>query len=126
MKTQKVMISGQDAVIRMLLGQYLQERGYSVAAVGNAAECLKELERGIPDVMVVDSSLPDMSAIDLLRSIRTNPNTSTIPVVMLSSDNEIETPTVTATTGADKYIRRTSGVKDIGQSIEKMLGRHQP
>jgi two-component system phosphate regulon response regulator PhoB len=84
MNRRTVLVVEDDATIRELLTELLDDAGYAVveAACGQAALQLAQ-EHG-PSVVLVDQMLPDMSGLDVLTQLRTHHATRDMPVMLVS------------------------------------------
>ena len=63
----------------------LEERGYRVFTVCNGTEAVEFLDRQIPDAMILDLMMPEMDGFQLLSQIRSVPETSALPVLVLTA-----------------------------------------
>lgn len=81
----KVLVVEDDIDIRNLVEVRLRRHGHRVVAVGSGEEALEVLlERGAPDVVVLDVLLPGMSGLDLLATVRRDDDLADVPAVFLS------------------------------------------
>jgi CheY-like chemotaxis protein len=82
-----VLVVDDSATIRKLIGITMNRNGFRVLEAGDGQEALERIESdGIPDVMLVDDTMPGMDGFTLCKMIRQNPGTSAVPVIMLSSN----------------------------------------
>jgi len=87
-----VMIVEDDADIRNLLGEQLQDKRCNVWRTSNGANALRRLGEQIPDIIFVDIMMPVMDGIDLIAEIRKSRRTRDIPVVLVTA---VSAPDVT-------------------------------
>ena len=87
-----VMIVEDDADIRNLLGEQLQDKDCNVWRTNNGANALRRLGEQIPDIIFVDIMMPVMDGIDLIAEMRKSRKTRDIPVVLVTA---VSTPDVT-------------------------------
>jgi two-component system, chemotaxis family, chemotaxis protein CheY len=81
-----ILVVDDDSVIRELLAAVLEEESeHHVIVAGNGQEALDQLGTHEVDAMVCDVNMPIMDGLELLRSIRANPDTEDLPVLMLSA-----------------------------------------
>jgi CheY-like chemotaxis protein len=69
----------------ILLEELLKSYGYKVSAFLNASLCLDAVEAGVPDMFVLDITMPKMTGSELCRRLKTNPKTKDIPVIFISA-----------------------------------------
>nr|WP_208492197.1 response regulator [aff. Roholtiella sp. LEGE 12411] len=89
-----------------LMSHYLKESGYNVIKAGGAKEALEKAASQKPDVIVTDVVMPEMSGFELCRSLRKNPITEKVPIVICSSKNQEIDRFWARKQGADAYITK--------------------
>ncbi len=87
MSSQTVTILNVDDTVssRYTKTRILRQAGYSVVEAGNGQEALRVVRELMPQLVVCDVNLPDMTGIEVCRQIKTDPLTRTIPVVQISA-----------------------------------------
>jgi CheY-like chemotaxis protein len=91
------LVVDDSMLIRHTVCQYLQERGFEVQAAINGVDALEVLAKiAHPDLIVTDLNMPKMTGSELITALKANPDTATIPVVIIaakrtSTDGEMET-----------------------------------
>ena len=81
----KILVVEDEADILDVIQYILVESGYQVGNSPNVQQFSSELERLCPDLILMDIRLPDGSGLDLCRNLKNNPNTSHIPVIIMSA-----------------------------------------
>jgi two-component system, chemotaxis family, response regulator PixH len=89
-----------------LMSHYLKESGYNVIKASGAKEALEKAASQKPDVIVTDVVMPEMSGFELCRSLRRNPITEKVPIVICSSKNQEIDRFWARKQGADAYITK--------------------
>jgi signal transduction histidine kinase/CheY-like chemotaxis protein len=79
-----VLVVDRDAEVAGLIGTYLEKRGYHVVYAHSAREALAQAIEHEPSAITLDVMLDDMDGFDLLHSLKEDPHTARIPVVVLS------------------------------------------
>ncbi|PWJ49060.1 Hpt domain-containing protein [Quadrisphaera granulorum] len=79
-----VLVVEDDDVTRELIASRLELAGHDVVAVASAPDAREQLGEDLPDVMVSDMFMPGGSALALVAELRGNPETTQVPVVLLS------------------------------------------
>jgi len=93
--------------IRMILGRTLRELGYEVREAGNGIDALAALSDGPPaDLVMADWNMPVMDGLELLRKIRSSPDFAAVPVVMVTTEAEIDQMAMALEAGATEYIMK--------------------
>ncbi len=106
---------------RELYAEYLRTRGFEVtgAADGQAA-----LHLALPsryDLIILDLALPRMDGIDVLRTLRADPETKGTPIIMLSASAGPEARDATLRAGADLFLEKPCLPDDLESAVLKLL-----
>jgi len=71
-------------LIRYTVGRFLEERGYTVESATNGGEALEVMKRVRPDLIVTDMQMPKMSGGELITALKSNPETSEVPIIIVA------------------------------------------
>ena len=118
----KILIVDDEDSIRELLEMVLQANGFSnirMAADGEIA--LQIAEEWHPDIILLDLMLPKIDGLTVCRKIRSNPNLSTIPIIMLTAKSEESDIVLGLELGANDYITKPFSNKIIVARIRNQL-----
>ena len=85
-----ILLIEDDADISLGLKIRLEAAGYAVQAKANGAEGLKAVTSLHPDLVILDLGLPDVHGFDVLKKLNINPETSKIPVIILTAQGTTE------------------------------------
>ena len=93
--------------IRMILARTVRELGYEVREAGNGVEALDALNANPKtDLVVADWNMPVMDGLQLLRNIRASALFGGVPVVMVTTEAEMEQMTIAMEAGATEYVMK--------------------
>lgn len=120
MTAPSIVLVEDDAPLRNLTARALREHGYSVRAMGSGAELWVVLENEPVDLLVLDIMLPGTNGIDLLRRLR---QTRDIPVIFVSARGGEEDRIVGLELGADDYLSKPFGTRELIARIGAVLRR---
>jgi CheY-like chemotaxis protein len=111
-----VAIIEDDSEFRNMLRELLEEEQYRVVAMSNGAEALESL-RGdtIPDVILLDVSMPVMDGFDFLRYRNEDPQLAAVPVVLVTNAKPHERPTI----GVNDVVRKPIDIDEILFAIKR-------
>lgn len=114
-----VAIIEDDSEFRSMLRELLEEEQYRVVAVANGAEALETL-RGdtVPDVILLDVSMPIMDGFDFLRFRNEDPRLAAVPVVLVTNAKPHERPTI----GVNDVVRKPIDIDEILYAIKRYCG----
>ncbi len=83
----RVLVVDDDETIQMLLRAHLKQTGHRVLITGSAEEAIAAVkEHGLPDVAVLDVTLPDVDGFELARKLRTASGLEQLPIIFLSAN----------------------------------------
>jgi CheY-like chemotaxis protein len=111
-----VAIIEDDKEFRDMLRELLEEEQYRVVALSNGAEALEVL-RGdtVPNVILLDVSMPVMDGFDFLRFRNDDPKLAAIPVVLVTNAKPHERPTI----GVNDVVRKPIDIDEILFAIKR-------
>jgi two-component system phosphate regulon response regulator PhoB len=122
----RILIVEDEEPLVMLLRYNLQAEGYVVDSAGNGEDAEIKLAEEVPDLVVLDWMIPNVSGIELCRRLRARPETARLPIIMLTARGE-ETERVRGlATGADDYIVKPFSVPELVARIGALLRRANP
>lgn len=79
-----VLVVEDDSSLRELYRSALVSAGYAVVAVEDGMDALRRVERDVPQAVVLDMALPRLGGRDVHRELKSRPETSKIPIVVVS------------------------------------------
>lgn len=111
-----VAIIEDDSEFRNMLRELLEEEQYRVVALANGAEALETL-RGdtLPNVILLDVSMPIMDGFDFLRFRNDDPRLAQVPVVLVTNAKPHERPTI----GVNDVVRKPIDIDEILFAIKR-------
>ena len=118
MKTKALVVDDSRAV-RMILSRTLKEIGYEVFEAANGREALEviETERAGLKLVLTDWNMPEVNGLDLLKQVRQNPQLSSVVMVMVTTETELDQISTALEAGANEYVMKPF-TKDI--LVEKL------
>jgi two-component system phosphate regulon response regulator OmpR len=119
----RILVVDDDPALRELLTTYLAANGYTVAAVGDGAAMRAALAGGLPDAIVLDLMLPGEDGLALTRVVRAQSN---LPILMLSAHGEEVDRVIGLEVGADDYLAKPFGPRELLARLRALLRRGLP
>jgi len=104
----------------------LKFSGYRVAEAENGEEALRQAEQLLPDIIVMDLSLPVMDGWEATRRLRGNPRTKSIPVIVLTGHALPEHAEAARQAGCDLVITKPCLPEQLEDAIQRILGTSGP
>jgi len=119
----KILIVEDEAAIREMLGYTLMKNGYAFEEAADVEQAEEIISRDKPDLILLDWMLPGISGVDYARRLRNNPETKSIPIIMLTARSEESDKIRALDTGADDYITKPFSTKELLARIRAVLRR---
>jgi two-component system phosphate regulon response regulator OmpR len=119
----RILIVDDDPALRELLTTYLAANGFVVKAVGDGTTMRTALAEGLPDAIVLDLMLPGEDGLALTRAVRAQSN---VPILILSARGEEVDRVIGLEVGADDYLAKPFGPRELLARLRALLRRGQP
>lgn len=111
----------EDTVSQMeLITEYLQDSGYTVIATTDAKDALGKIEQHQPNVIITDLVMPGMSGLELCRSIKKNPDTNKLPIVVCTSKDQDLDRMWAMKQGADAYVTKPFSKEQLVRAVRSV------
>ena len=107
----------------MILRSILETQGFTVRVANSGPEALTLLTREVPDVILLDVMMPEMSGFEVLERIKAKHATSKVPVIMVTAKMQDEDVMTGYQYGADYYITKPCTAKQLLYGISLVLDR---
>jgi two-component system alkaline phosphatase synthesis response regulator PhoP/two-component system response regulator VicR len=114
----KILISDDEPFVLRLLQVHFERRNFDVRTATNGREALDLLQQEIPDVCLLDVMMPYVSGLEVLTKIRSNPETESLPVFMLTVKAQVEEIVEGYHRGADMYLTKPFDPEEIVRYVE--------
>lgn len=109
-----------------ILEYNLSREGFEIRRAHNGADGLRQaLSRPVPDLILLDLMLPDMSGTEICRELRGQPHTQGLPIIMLTARDEEIDRVVGFEVGTDDYVTKPFSVRELVLRIRSLLRRSQ-
>jgi two-component system, OmpR family, phosphate regulon response regulator PhoB len=119
----EVLIVDDEAPIREMIAYGLSKSGFLVREAADSAQARTYLEANKPRALLVDWMLPDISGLELTRTLKVQPRTRQIPLIMLTARAAEEDKVAALEAGADDYVTKPFSSKELAARIHALLRR---
>jgi len=119
----KILIIEDELNIYELIKFNLETHGFEVDGVQDGALAIEKILDVLPDLIILDLMLPGKDGISICREIRANSIISYIPIIMLTAKSEEFDKVLGLEIGADDYITKPFGVKELCARVKAVLRR---
>jgi CheY-like chemotaxis protein len=117
----RVLVVDDDKSVHELIGSLLARAGMESVPVTNAREAAEVLrQRPLPDMVILDLMLPDVSGLELLRQIRSKDIFNGLPVVILSALADPEQIREGLQLGADRYLTKPYLANNLVSTLQDL------
>jgi two-component system phosphate regulon response regulator PhoB len=116
-----VLVIDDEPDLLELVKHQLQKEHYEVTTALDGEVALTQARRQPPDLVVLDLMLPGIDGLEVCRRLRADPRTMHIPIVMLTAKGEESDAVIGLSQGADDYIRKPFGSKELVARIAARL-----
>ncbi|MGH1396073.1 MAG: response regulator transcription factor [Trichormus sp.] len=104
-----------------ILTRYLQQAGCSVISATSSEEAKVKIDNTKPDLILLDVILPGKSGFEICRELKSNPDTSTIPVVFCSTKNSDVDKIWGNMLGAEAYLSKPINQEELALTLKKFV-----
>ena len=121
--TKKIMVVDDEEDIRELIVYNLKKDGFTVSSASDGEEALKQIRAGHFDLLVLDLMLPGIQGMELCRTVRNDPKTKDLPIIMLTAKGEEVDRILGLEIGADDYITKPFSPRELVARVKAVLRR---
>ena len=121
-----IFVVEDEKPIQELLQYNLEKEGFKVSSSANGEEALETIKEKVPDLILLDWMLPDLSGIKICRYLKQDKTVKNIPVIMLTAKGEEEDKIKGFNTGAEDYMTKPFSFPELLVRIKSLLKRVKP
>lgn len=119
--TKKVLVVDDSVMVRQMVSFTLHQAGFEVAEAQNGQEGLRMIAERTPDLIITDLNMPVMDGISFIRNARGLPTTRYVPILMLTTESQVEKKTAGKAAGATGWIVKPFDPPKLLAVISKVL-----
>jgi two-component system phosphate regulon response regulator OmpR len=117
---EKVLLVDDDAKLRKLLREYLEDYGFQVLTLADGSSVLETIRADSPDIVILDIMLPKKNGLEILKEIHVD---FPVPVIMLTAKGEDADRIVGLELGADDYLPKPFNPRELLARMKAVLRR---
>ena len=122
----RVLVVEDERAIAELIALNLRHAGYEVTVVQDAAQAISEVDRVLPDLVLLDWMLPGASGLQLAKRWRAESRTRELPLIMLTARGDEPDKIAGLDAGADDYLTKPFSPNELMARIRAVLRRKAP
>ena len=123
MNEKTVMIIEDEEDAAELFAEMMRVSGYRVFKTSKSAPAIGMMIAERPDVILLDIMMPEISGLDILRQMRTDPTLANIPVIVITAKGMPADIKNGMEAGASSYLTKPVGFLDLKDAVERALGK---
>ena len=125
-KGKKILVVDDSPTVRKLIAGKLEKSGHDVFCSNDGVEAMERLQDLVPDLILLDITMPRMDGYQVCKLIRTNETTKNIPVVMISGKDGFFDKVRGRMAGTSGYITKPFGPETLMKAVETYLQHTAP
>jgi two-component system cell cycle response regulator DivK len=119
----RILLIEDNPMSRDMLTRRLEKRGYQIVTAADGSEGIAVAAKQLPDVILMDMSLPGLDGWETTRELRSRPDTKQIPVIALTAHALAGDRERSLDAGCDEYETKPIELSTLVQKIESLLSR---
>jgi DNA-binding response OmpR family regulator len=116
----KILIVDDEPDIRAMLEELLQ-REYATASVGTGKQALAAVHQQPPDLILLDVSMPGMDGFEVASTLKADPKTASIPIIMVSALDGRGARVIGLEAGAEDYLSKPVDTAELTLKVRNLL-----
>jgi DNA-binding response OmpR family regulator len=119
----RILTVDDDPAIHAMVQETLGQFGYEILTAKSASAASAVLKRGPVDIILLDVNMPGVSGLFFLRTLRNTPETSLVPVILLTAQGDEAHKVIGFRSGADDYVVKPFSALELESRIGAILRR---
>lgn len=116
-----VLVVDDEEMIRRLFATALTQAGLAVTVAANGPDALRLAADANISVVLLDSFMPGMAGIDVLRTLRAQPGTATLPVILVTGADDVDDRARGLAAGANDYVVKPVALDELVTRVRSQL-----
>lgn len=116
-----ILVVEDDLDAAATIARVLRREKHEVKVVNTAAQALAEIDLQEPDLITLDIMMPHMDGIELCKRLRSQPDMSDVPILMITAKGEVPDLVDGLDAGADDYIAKPFDIREIAARVRALL-----
>src|SRR4030066_822732 len=120
---EKILIVDDDLDTLRLVGLMLQHQGYRIVGASSGIQAIALSQGDKPDMVLLDIMMPDMDGYEVARKLRSDPATSSIPIIMFTAKTQVDDKVEGFEAGADDYLTKPTQPRELFARDKAVIAR---
>jgi DNA-binding response OmpR family regulator len=118
-------VDGNPQAVTTIRQALEQTDEYAVIVARDGPECMRQAAEKLPDLILLDIHLPGVDEIELLRQLRSRPDTSNIPILMVSVHTDLKRMAACLDAGTDGFLIKPFDAAILRRRVRSAVARHK-
>jgi DNA-binding response OmpR family regulator len=123
--TARILVADDDETIIRLLTITLRNEGYELIIARNGRDALDMTNQEQPDMAILDVMMPEMTGFEVCHALRAQPETATMPIIILSGLSDVDDKVSGIQAGADEYVTKPIDLRELAARVSGLLRRNR-
>jgi two-component system alkaline phosphatase synthesis response regulator PhoP len=121
-QARRILLAEDDRFLRKAAGAMLRRQGFTVLTAEDGEEALRVARAETPDLILLDLIMPKMQGFEVLKALKSDPQTSPIPVVILSNLGQESDSKAAREMGAlDYWVKANLALEELVRRVEEQF-----
>jgi len=121
-----VIVVEDEADAAEMFAEMMRVNGFRVIKSFSSGPAINLIASEMPDVVILDVMMPDISGLEVLKFMRREPNLAKIPVILISAKSMPTDIKTGMDAGASVYLTKPVGFLELKQAVEKVIADRKP
>lgn len=118
----RILIADDDRVVVALVSEFLRKKDFDVVLAFDAMQTMMGVRNAALSAIIVDLDMPGGGGLDVIRKIRMNTKTLTLPIVVLTASTDPKVESEARALGADEFLTKPVNVELLHAALLRALG----
>lgn len=120
--TVKILIADDEKILRLGMSRIMSQAGFDLMEAASGEECIRLASEGKPGLILLDVMLGDMNGVEVCQKLKSDPDTSGIPILLVSSTmKDLESQAIGMEYGADGCIAKPVNKRELVARVRAIL-----
>lgn len=120
-KKKKILLTEDDGVLRHILSDMLEKRGYDVVIAKDGLEGLRKAFVELPDLIILDIILPCLSGLEVCKRLKKDTRMKDIPIIYLTAKDQVTDKLLGLESGGEIYLTKPFDIDVLLEKIQTLL-----
>ncbi|MFQ5700800.1 MAG: PleD family two-component system response regulator [Acidobacteriota bacterium] len=121
MSSPRIVVADDDPIVVRFLSAVFRNEGFEVSTAENGEEAITLIREERPDLVILDLVMPFLDGFEVCRRMRESPETSEIPIIILSMKEKEQDALRAFELGANDYVRKPFNALELVARARKLL-----